>query len=66
MKLNIIKNTKMKVVAILGQEEQFVQVLHVDINVMEYFPLQEFLTKFGVKLIEAYLLRKHADKCKMY
>ena len=66
MKLNIIKNTKMKVVAILGQEEQFVQVLHVDINVMEYFPMQEFLAKFGVKLIEAYLLRKHADKCKMY
>ena len=66
MKLNIIKNTKMKVVGILGQEEQFVQVLHVDINVMEYFPMQEFLAKFGVKLIEAYLLRKHADKCKMY
>ena len=56
----------MKVVAILGQEEQFVQVLHVDINVMEYFPMQEFLAKFGVKLIEAYLLQKHADKCKMY
>ena len=56
----------MKVVAILGQEEQFVQILHVDNNEMEYIPMQEFLAKFGVKLIEAYLLRKHADKCKMY
>lgn len=36
----------MKVVAILGQEEQFVQILHVDNNEMEYIPLQEFLGSF--------------------
>jgi hypothetical protein len=50
----------MKVVAILGLEDRLVEVLHEADNELEYYPEDQFIAEFGMKLINEHLNRKQA------
>ena len=52
----------MKVIAILGLEDQLVEVLYEDDNEIGYYPIEEFQAEFGVKLINEYYARKAAHE----
>lgn len=47
----------MKVIAILGLEDQLVEVLYEDDNEIGYYPIKEFQAEFGSKLINEYYSR---------
>ena len=50
----------MKVVAILGLEDRLVEVLHEDDRELEYYPEDQFIAEFGMKLINEYEARRTA------
>ena len=53
----------MKVVGILGLEDRLVEVLHENDNELEYYPEDQFIAEFGMKLINEYHNRKTAWEC---
>jgi hypothetical protein len=53
----------MKVVGILGLEDRLVEVLHEADNELEYYPEDQFIAEFGMKLINEYHDRKTAWEC---
>ena len=54
----------MKVVGILGLEYRLVEVLYEDDNELGYYPEDQFIAEFGMKLIEEYNARKAAYEAK--
>ena len=50
----------MKVVGILGLEDRLVEVLYEDDNELGYYPEDQFIAEFGMKLINEYNARKAA------
>ena len=50
----------MKVVGILGCEDRLVEVEHEDNYELEYYPEDQFIAEFGMKLINEYHNRKAA------
>jgi len=56
----------MKVVAILGLEDRLVEVLYEDDNELGYYPEDQFIAEFGMKLINEYEARKAAYEAKYH
>ena len=54
----------MKVVGILGCEDRIVEVLFTEDNEIGYYPEDQFIAEFGMKLIDEYKSRKAAYEAK--